>query len=146
MLKVGDTAPAWTGQDQHGKTRSFQEFSRGWLLLYFYPKDDTPGCTIEACAFRDDESQFAGRLPVVGVSADTVESHQKFSEKYQLTFTLIADTEKKLIAAYGTNGLIFPKRVTFLIDSTNVIRKIYHGFDCTTHSADVQKDLDAFGV
>ena len=146
MLKVGDTAPAWTGLDQHGKSRSSQEFSGRWLLLYFYPKDDTPGCTIEACGFRDDESKFAGRLPVVGVSADSVDSHRKFAEKYGLTFTLIADTDKKLIAAYGKDGLIFPKRVTFLIDPAGVIRKIYHGFDCTTHSADVQKDMDLLGV
>ncbi len=146
MLKVGDTAPAWTGQDQHGKARSSQEFSGGWLLLYFYPKDDTPGCTVEACGFRDDESNFAGRLAVVGVSADSTESHKKFAEKYHLHFTLIADTDKKLIAAYGTDGLIFPKRVTFLIDPAHTIRKIYHGFDCATHSSDVQNDLRAFGL
>ena len=146
MLKEGEKAPAWSGKDQHGIVRSSAEFEGSWLLLYFYPKDDTPGCTIEACGFRDDESAFADRITVVGVSKDSVESHKKFAEKFALQFALIADTEKTMIDAYGTDGVILPKRVTFLIDPEQTIRKMYHGFDCTNHSADVRKDMDAFGI
>lgn len=146
MLKEGDKAPAWRGLDQDGKEHSSSEYSGSWLLLYFYPKDDTPGCTAEACGFRDDESALAGRITVVGVSKDSVESHKAFKEKYKLPFTLIADPQKDIIGAYGTDGIIFPKRVTFLIDPEETIRKIYHGFDTRTHSTDIRKDLAAFGA
>lgn len=146
MVKEGELAPAWKGLDQDGKPVSSAAHSGKWLLLYFYPMDDTPGCTIEACGFRDSYASLSKRIAIVGVSADDSASHRKFADKFQLPFTLLADTSKEAITAYGANGLLFPKRVTFLIDPNNVIRKIYQGFDATYHAAEVAKDLDALGV
>ena len=146
MLTPGSTAPMWKGNDQAGKERSSVEFSGTWLLLYFYPKDDTPGCTQEACGLRDSYAEVSPRITVVGVSADDEESHRKFAEKYRLPFTLIADTDRSIITAFGADGVTFPKRVTFLIDPENLIRKVYHGFDCAAHAEDVRKDLSEFGA
>ncbi len=146
MVKEGELAPAWSGLDQDAQPLSSEMYKGKWLLLYFYPMDDTPGCTIEACGFRDSYASLSKRIAIVGVSADDSASHRKFADKFQLPFSLLADTSKKAISAYGANGLLFPKRVTFLIDSNNVIRKIYQGFDATYHAAEVAKDLDALGV
>jgi thioredoxin-dependent peroxiredoxin len=145
MLKTGDKAPAWKAPDQHGALRSSSDFP-GWILLYFYPKDDTPGCTIEACGFRDSYEAFKDRVSIVGVSKDDVASHKAFADKYKLPFTLVADTDMAIIKAFGADGLLLPKRVTFLIDPQGVIRKIYHGFDCNDHAADIRKDLESFGL
>ncbi len=146
MIKEGELAPAWKGLDQDAQPISSAAYEGKWLLLYFYPMDDTPGCTIEACGFRDNYASLSARIAIVGVSADDSASHRKFADKFQLPFTLLADTSKEAIAAFGANGLLFPKRVTFLIDPNNTVRKIYHGFDATHHAADVTRDLDALGV
>ncbi|MBP7114111.1 MAG: peroxiredoxin [Candidatus Peribacteraceae bacterium] len=146
MLKVGDQAPAWKGFDQDGTLVSSSDFAGKWLLLYFYPQDDTPGCTLEACGFRDNYAALGSRISIVGVSKDSQESHRAFIEKYQLPFSLIADTDKEVIRTFGADGILFPKRVTFLIDPTNVIQKTYHGFDAKDHADIVGKDLEAFGV
>lgn len=146
MLKEGSKAPAWKALDQDGKERSSAEMAGTWHVLYFYPEDDTPGCTKEACGFRDASESLAGRIAIYGVSPDSVESHKKFAEKYSLPFTLLADPEAKIITAYGADGNILPKRVTFLIDPEGTIRKIYRGFDCVTHAATIDKDLRIFGV
>lgn len=145
MLKEGDNAPVWDGSDQKNTQRSSSEFSGRWLLLYFYPKDDTPGCTIEACGFRDGYASLKDRIAIVGASADSAESHKAFTEKYQLPFTLVADPARTMLAAFGI-GTDLPKRATFLIDPLGTIRKIYQGFDTATHATDVQKDLEAFGL
>jgi thioredoxin-dependent peroxiredoxin len=146
MLSEGTSSPAWQSNDQTGALRSSKEFLGSWLLLYFYPKDDTPGCTIEACGLRDSFERLKRRLTVIGVSAESEESHQKFIAKYSLPFTLLADTDRSLIAAFGTDGLLFPKRTTFLIDPEGIIRKVYKGFDCAEHASMIEKDLDALGV
>ena len=143
MLKVGDIAPAWKAANQDGKYMSSSEYAGKWLLLYFYPKDDTSGCTEEACGFRDAYASLSTRIAIVGVSADSVESHKNFSEKFSLPFTLIADPQHELIQAFGADGLLFPKRITFIIDPLNVIRKIYHGFDTKDHAVQISHDLNA---
>lgn len=141
MLHEGDTSPAWNGKDQNDTERSSLEFKGSWLLLYFYPKDDTPGCTTEACSFRDSYAQLSERIAIVGVSKDSADSHRAFIEKYQLPFTLIADTDGTITTLFGTDGTDYPKRTTFLIDPSGSIQKIYQGFDCATHVQDVIKDL-----
>ncbi len=146
MLTEGSFSPAWQSKDQHGKIISSLDFHGQWLLLYFYPKDDTPGCTAEACAFRDSYASLKDRIAIVGVSADSTESHQAFIQKYQLPFILLADTDRTVIDAFGANGVTFPKRVTFLIDPKNIIRKIYHGFDAVSHAEHVETDLEALGA
>jgi len=143
MLTLNSSAPAWTGTDQTGTAHSSDALSGSWYVLYFYPKDDTPGCTKEACGFRDQFASLSKIATVIGVSADSGESHQSFVRKYSLPFTLIADTDKTIIKAFGANGLFFPKRVTFIIDPKGIIRKIYKGMDCAGHAEEIERDLRA---
>lgn len=145
MLQIGNSAPAWSGMDQSGTGLSSADFVGKWLLLYFYPKDDTPGCTIEACGFRDDYALLSSRISIVGVSKDDVASHKAFADKFKLPFPLIADTEKKMITDYGI-GAELPKRTTFLIDPKGIIQKIYHGFDAKDHSGEIANDLEKLGL
>src|SRR6478735_10846978 len=103
MVKEGSAAPAFKTTDASGETVNLKDFRGKKVVLYFYPKDDTPGCTKEACAFRDSFSKFKRRgIEVLGVSLDSEKSHQKFIQKYDLPFGLLADTEKKVSEAYGT--------------------------------------------
>lgn len=146
MLNVGDKAPAWQAKDQGNATRTSEEFLGKWYVFYFYPQDDTPGCTLEACGLRDKYSSLKQKIEVIGVSADSVDSHKKFVEKFHLPFTLISDIDRTIISAYGADGTMLPKRVTFLIDPKQTIRKIYHGFDAAQHASDIEKDLAMFGV
>ncbi len=143
MLTEGSKAPAWKGSDQHGKEHSSDETGGMWYILYFYPEDDTPGCTKEACGFRDAFQSLSKRLTIFGVSGDSAESHKKFAEKYSLPFTLLADPKKTIIAAYGADGTFFKSRVTFLIDPEGTIRKIYQGFDCATHATEIDADFES---
>lgn len=146
MLTQGSLAPAWKALDHDSKPVSSADFAGRWLLLYFYPKDDTPGCTMEACGFRDSYASLSSRITIVGVSADSPESHRAFIEKFQLPFTLIADEDRAVITAFGADGVVLPKRTTFLIDPKNVIRKIYHGFDATDHARTIADDLATLAV
>jgi peroxiredoxin Q/BCP len=145
MLSEHSTSPAWSAIDQNEKTISSADYKGKWLLLYFYPENDTPGCTLEACGFRDQFDVLSKRISILGVSADNPESHIKFIQKYSLPFPLLADTDKKLIATFGV-GTDFPKRVSFLINPDGVIIKIYHGFDAEKHALDIAKDLDVLGA
>jgi peroxiredoxin Q/BCP len=117
--KAGDTAPLFTGKDQNGKTFKLASLAgKKIVLLYFYPKDDTPGCTREACGFRDRIDELKkDNVEVVGVSFDSADSHQQFIEKYKLNFRLLADTDGKIADAYGVraNGKNVSRRVSFLI-------------------------------
>jgi peroxiredoxin Q/BCP len=129
-VKVGDTAPDFTLASQSGESVSLKDFiGKKSVVLYFYPKDDTPGCTKEACAFRDSYEVFrdAG-AEVIGISDDSPTSHQKFAAKYSLPFTLVSDTGKQVRKLYGvpsTLGLL-PGRVTYVIDQSGVVRHIFN--------------------
>lgn len=112
-----------------------------WLLLYFYPRDRTFGCTTEARAFRDAYGDFSGKAVIVGVSGDTVESHRKFAERHQLPFPLLADPDRNIIEAYGADGVIRKKRSSFLIDPEGKIARIYDDVIPERHPAEVLEDM-----
>jgi peroxiredoxin Q/BCP len=133
-LKEGQTAPAFTGKDQNGKTVSLADFKGKKLLLYFYPEDDTPTCTIQACNLRDNyELLKKNGFVVLGVSPDDVKKHKKFEAKFNLPFTLLADPEHAIIDKYGVwgekqmfgNHYMGVHRTTFVIDERGIIRKIF---------------------
>jgi peroxiredoxin Q/BCP len=142
-LKEGDTAPDFTSVDQDGKTVSLKDFKGKKVVLYFYPKDDTPGCTAESCNLRDNYSGLKKKgYEVLGVSADSVKSHKKFEQKFKLPFPLLADTERKIIDAYGVWGkkkfwgkeFMGIVRTTFLIDEKGKIEKIIKEVDTENHT------------
>ncbi|MBP9750854.1 MAG: thioredoxin-dependent thiol peroxidase [Candidatus Peribacteraceae bacterium] len=152
MLNVGDTAPDFTLQDQHGSDRSLGMYAGQWVLLYFYPKDDTPGCTKEACGLQ---SRLTGikklKAEVLGVSKDSVKSHQKFAKRYKLEFPLLADEETKVCQAYGVwqektfmgkkyMGIL---RASFLIDPKGKIAKVYPEVNPEEHAGEIMDDLKA---
>ena len=146
LPKVGEQAPAFSLQDQDGKLRANAEFRGKWLVLYFYPKDDTPGCTEQACAFRDDLHRLTALgAEVVGVSVDDTLSHQDFAKKYSLPFPLLADAKGKLARRYGSLrdfGLIrFARRNTFLIDPQGRVAKVYLSASTSRNSQEVIDDL-----
>lgn len=143
MLKKGDKALDFKLVDQNGKVHSLMDYKGSWLLIYFYPKDFTSGCTTEACSLRDNFSRINNKLRLVGVSADSVESHKNFIKKYNLPFTLLSDPERKMIKSYGTNGLIFAKRASFLINPKGVIEKIYEKVDPAIHAEEILKDISS---
>lgn len=140
MLKVGDLAPAFTLPDENGTMHSLSDYRGTTVLVYFYPKDDTPGCTKEACLIRDTWADFTkGGITVLGVSSDTPESHKLFKEKYQLPFTLLSDRDKNMIAEYGAKG-IGTKRISYLIDAHGCIQKAYPKVDPAFHAHEIVKD------
>lgn len=150
MPKEGTPAPAFTLPDQDGKKHALADYKGKWVLLYFYPKDDTPGCTIEACSFRDQFQDFTSIDAVVlGVSPDSVASHKKFAEKFELPFTLLADEHKEVVGAYGVFGekkfmgktYMGTSRTSFLIDPEGNIAKVYEKVKPPVHAAEVIKDL-----
>ncbi len=143
---AGDPAPAFRLQDQNGEWHSLGDYGGRWVALYFYPKDDTPGCTTEACAFRDDIFQFKQLgVQIIGVSVDDVASHEAFARKYQLPFPLLADSSRETAGAYGVlrNFGLFKiaSRQTFIIDPDGRIAKHYAQVDPDQHSAQVLADL-----
>ena len=144
--RKGEPAPEFALPDQEGRTRSIAEFRGKWLALYFYPRDDTPGCTKQACAFRDDWNKLeALGTQVVGVSVDDVESHLDFAREYYLPFPLLADKGGTVAARYGSLrdlGLIkFARRNTFLIDPQGTIAQVYLSADAAGNSREVIEDL-----
>lgn len=147
---VGKTAPDFALLDQDGKSHSLKEYKGKWVLLYFYPKDDTPGCTIEACTIRDQFADFKKiKAIVLGVSTDSVASHKKFATGYNLPFTLLADEHKEVVGKYGVFGekkfmgrtYMGTKRTSFLIDPKGKIAKVYEKVKPLTHAAEVVADL-----
>ena len=149
-LKIGDKAPAFSGPDQDGKTISLSDFNGSNLILYFYPKDDTPGCTAESCDLRDNYKMWLSKgYKVVGVSPDDEASHRKFIEKYNLPFPLIADMDKKIIKAYGAWGTskMYGKeyegllRTTFVIDGAGTIRHIFEKVNTKEHTAQILEEV-----
>ena len=150
VLKPGDKAPVFSGVDQNGKSISSKDFSGKKFVVYFYPQDDTSGCTKEACNFRDDYSAYEkANVVILGVSPDDVKSHVKFKQKYDLPFPLLVDEEHKVCDTYGVWG---PKkymgksyegvlRTTFLIDENGSIIKVFENVRPAEHSAEVLSAL-----
>ena len=141
LLKIGDKAPDFQAEDQDRSVHTLADYRGKWLVLYFYPKDDTPGCTKEACAIRDSYDDILKLAEIVGVSGDNVESHKKFAAKYNLPFKLLADPEKKMLDSYGANGVVLKKRSTFIIDPFGKIARIYEKVDPAIHGAQIITDL-----
>ena len=151
MLKEGDKAPDFSAKDQNGNTVRLKDLKGQRVVLYFYPKDDTPGCTKEACSFRDADDVYRSKgIRVLGVSIDDERSHQKFINKFQLPFDLLADTDKQLVESYGVWGeksmygrkYMGTHRKTFLIDDNGKIAKVFDKVDVSKHADEV---LKAFG-
>lgn len=145
-LKIGDKAPDFTGKDQDGKKISLSDFKGKKVVLYFYPKDQTPGCTAQACNLRDNSDKLASEgYTILGVSTDDEASHREFREKYNLPFTLIADTDKSITQKYGVwvekerDGKKFmgTARTTFIIDANGVITDIVDKVDTKEHAAQI---------
>lgn len=148
-LKIGDKAPEFSLPDQHGKQHSLFDYRAMWVLLYFYPKDNTTGCIKEACAIRDSFVSFGKvKTVVLGVSVDSVASHKKFSEKYELPFILLADEQKEVMKLYGVwtkkkfmgREYMGAKRQSFLIDPRGNITKIYEEVKPAEHAEEVLRD------
>jgi peroxiredoxin Q/BCP len=148
-IVVGAAAPDFKLQDQNGQWHTLAEYKGKWLVLYFYPKDQTPGCTTEACEFRDNVFAFRdANAVIVGISVDDVDSHKKFESKHGLPFTLLADANKDVTKSYGVlkkfMGLTeLAKRETFLIDPNGHVAKIYRDVDPKGHSQAVLADIKA---
>jgi peroxiredoxin Q/BCP len=151
MLKEGDGAPDFAATNQNGETVKLSDFSGKRVVLYFYPKDDTPGCTKQACSLRDSFAVFEEKgIKIFGVSTDDENSHRKFISKYQLPFDLLADTDKEIVNAYGVYGektnygkkYMGVNRTTFLIDESGAIAKIFKKVKVEEHADEV---LAAFG-
>lgn len=148
-LQVGNLAPNFKLPDQTGQFHELSDYRGQWVLVYFYPKDDTPGCTKEACEIRDAWSEFSkNNIKVFGISVDDVTSHKKFSSKYKLPFTILADDQKNAVKLYGVwvtkkfLGKTFAgtKRSSFLIDPDGVIVKIYEKVKPAVHATEVLND------
>ncbi|HWK55949.1 MAG TPA: thioredoxin-dependent thiol peroxidase [Parapedobacter sp.] len=149
-LKVGDKAPAITATDQHGKTVSLSDFKGKKVILYFYPKDNTPGCTTEACNYRDNyQSLLADGFEVIGVSVNSERSHRNFANKYNLPFTLLVDTDQRIVNDYGVwaQKTLFGRkymgtlRITFIIDEEGIISHIIDKVDNRRASQQVRELL-----
>jgi peroxiredoxin Q/BCP len=146
-------APDFSLLDQDGNTKTLSDFAGHWLVLYFYPKDDTPGCTTEACNFRDERDAIAefGNAKVIGISKDSVASHKKFADKHGLNFTLLSDPDHIATEAYGSwqpkkfmgREYMGTNRDTFLISPQGMIAKEYRGVNPKSHAADIIADLKA---
>lgn len=145
---TGSEAPDFRLQDQNGDWHDLQDYRGSWLAIYFYPKDDTPGCTREACNFRDNIYAFkAIGANVVGMSVDDVDSHKEFSDKYKLPFTLLADETGEIAKAYGVlrdwKLVQIAARQSFLVDPEGLIAKHYEEVDPDTHTQQVLADLES---
>jgi len=151
MLQIGNKAPSFEGVNQQGETISLSDFKGKKVILYFYPKDNTPGCTAEACSLNDKSDFFLQKgIVVIGVSADSVQSHVKFADKYGLSFNLVADTEKEILQAYEVwgekknygksyMGII---RTTYVISEEGIIEAVFPKVDTKTHAEQIIKALN----
>ncbi len=154
LLAVGTQAPAFTTTDQDGKTRSLSDFKGKKVILYFYPKDNTPGCTKEACGFRDHFSEFRRLgVEILGVSVDAEKAHRSFAQKYALPFTLLADTDKHLVEMYGVWGekrlygkkYMGTNRVTYLVDEAGKIAAVFPTVKPDKHAEEILAVLQGKG-
>lgn len=150
-LSEGQPAPHFEGKDQNGKTIRLSDYLGKKVILYFYPKDNTPGCTAEACNLRDNNTELLSRgFAIIGVSPDNEKSHQGFASKFSLPFPLIADPEKKILTAYGAWGekMMYGKavtgvlRTTFIIDEKGIITRIIKKVDTKEHASQILKSVE----
>lgn len=150
MVKENEKAPEFQGKNQNGETVSLSDYRGKKVILYFYPKDNTPGCTAEACSLNDKNTYFLDKgLVVIGISPDSVASHQKFADKFSLSFNLIADTDKSISQSYGAWGekMNYGKaymgllRTTFIISEDGIIEKVFPKVDTKTHAEQIIKAL-----
>lgn len=140
MININDLAPSFKAFDQNNQEHTLEKYQGQWLLLYFYPKDNTPGCTTEACVMRDSYEDFKKiKAQVIGISTDSINSHLKFAQKHSLTFPLLSDSDKKISKAYNTLGLF--RRKSYLINPEGKIVKIYHKVKPAEHANEVLSDL-----
>jgi peroxiredoxin Q/BCP len=155
VLTVGNKAPSFLLPDQTGKMHALSDYVGKWVVLYFYPKDDTPGCTTEACNFRDAKNTYHTHdIIVLGVSKDSVASHKKFSEKFQLTFPILSDETHTVIESYGAwapkkfmgKEFLGTQRKTYLIDPKGIIQKIYTTVSVQTHADQIISDVKTYSV
>lgn len=138
MLKPGEQAADFTLRDKNGAPVSLSDFRGQKVVLYFYPKDDTPGCTKQACTFRDSYLGFVdANVKVIGISRDSTASHRAFSERYHLPFTLLADSDGAVGAAYGVKRLFFVTRTTFIVDENGIIEMVFPNADPGRNAADI---------
>ena len=142
-LQIGDPAPELKLKDQHGNLVFLRDYAGRWVILYFYPKDDTPGCTKEACNFRDELQEWSlFSAQVLGVSVDTCESHERFARKFGLNLPLLADPTKRVTKAYGALAFYrLARRMTFIIDPAGKIRKIFSRVNPKVHAEEVTQAL-----
>jgi len=154
LLTVGDKAPDFKTTNQDGEEVALSDFKGQKVVLYFYPKDDTPGCTTEACGFRDQHPKFQARgVRVIGVSPDATSSHARFRDKYGLNFTLLSDPDKRLANAYGVwvkkqnygREYMGIERSTFLVDSNGIVKKAFRGVRVPGHVDAVLDQANALG-
>lgn len=138
-LQEGQPAPEFTAKDDQGNTVRLSDFKdKKNVVLYFYPKDDTPGCTIEACNFRDDYSKFQSKdTQILGVSYDDEGSHQAFKTKFNLPFPLLVDADHRIAAAFGVQGDKYANRDTILIDKSGKVKKILRKVDPASHAGEI---------
>jgi thioredoxin-dependent peroxiredoxin len=137
-IQLGSQAPDFSLSDQTGQTHTLLTYRGEWILLYFYPKDDTPGCTTEACKIRDSWELFQDTgIVVLGVSPDSIESHQAFAQKYHLQFPLLSDPDRRVAEMYGTKALIGIHRHSFLIDPDGNIAREYRDVNPTVHAQEI---------
>lgn len=146
MLTIKQSAPEFSLYDAHEALHKLDDYQGHWLVIYFYPKDNTPGCTTEACTLRDDHEQFNNlETKIIGISTDNSQSHLNFTNKQSLTFTLLADPGGKVSAAYGAlfklGPIKFSKRHSFIIDPAGKIAKIYRSVSPSSHSQELLQDL-----
>ena len=143
MLTTGQPAPDFSLKDARGEIHKLSDYKGKIVVLYFYPKDDTPGCTAEACNIRDNYSELIKRdIVILGISFDDQESHQKFSEKYKLPFPILSDSEKNVARQYGAIrgallSFVGPKRITYLIDEKQNVLHIFEKVDTKNHTAQI---------
>lgn len=151
QIVVGQAAPEFELPDQQGHLHSLEDYKNQWVVLYFYPKDETPGCTTQACEFRDNIFSFRKLgAQILGVSLDDVDSHKAFAENHNLPFPLLADTDGEISTRYGVKtrmfGMTVAKRQTFIIAPDGTVVKHYDDVDPDAHSAEVLADLESLGA
>ncbi len=146
LLKVGDPAPDFETVDQNGKTVRLSDFRGMPVVLYFYPKDNTPGCTVEAKNFRDNIDIFNSKAKVIGVSVDSQESHMKFHEKLNLNFDLLSDKNKDIVKKYGVLGVATAKRVTYIIDKDGKIAYVFEKVKPDGHAKEVYEKMKELNI